>query len=75
LPIPLSELRHLTPELAESYATASQKQLYQDVDYLEKVNLLIRSSENKISYVRPTQEHILAFLPINIDDPLFDELL
>jgi len=73
--IPLSELKYLSAKIAELYATKAQRVLYRDIDDLEKMYLLEKQkNEEGISCVRATKENILAFLPVEPDDPLVSEL-
>lgn len=56
---PRSELRRLTPELAEAYATKTAKTLSRDVNELNTMGLLEKNRDG----VRATSEQILSFLP------------
>ena len=56
---PRSEVRRLTPELAEAYATKTAKTLSRDVNELEALGLLEKNKDG----IRATNEQILSFLP------------
>lgn len=58
-PVPKPELRRLTPQLAELYASKTNKTLTRDIHALEEMKL-IESAEGGY---RSTMEQILAFLP------------
>jgi len=57
--VPKSELRHLTPELAEAYAGKTDKTLTRDVNELTNLQLVEKTKDG----YRATKEVILAFLP------------
>lgn len=57
--VPRSELRRLTPELAEEYAGKTAKTLSRDINSLEMEDLIVRDG----SSIRAHPEKILAFLP------------
>jgi len=44
-PIPLTELRHISPRGAELYAGRSDKTLRRDIDLLEEKGLIARAKE------------------------------
>jgi len=58
-PVPLPEVRHLTPRIAEAYADKTDKTVKRDVNALEKMGLVVKTSEG----VRAKREIMLAFLP------------
>ncbi|WGJ13785.1 Fic family protein [Methylocapsa sp. D3K7] len=57
--IPRSEVRRLTPELAEAYAGKTAKTLSRDINELETLGLLEKNKDG----LRATNEQILSFLP------------
>lgn len=57
--VPRSQLRKLTPELAEMYAGKTSKTLTRDLNALENKGLIERTREG----IRARKELILAFLP------------
>ena len=58
-PIPISEIRHISPRIAESYAGKTIKTVQRDVNALVKMGLL----EKKPKGFRAKMELVLAFLP------------
>jgi cell filamentation protein, protein adenylyltransferase len=56
---PRSELRRLTPELAEAYTAKTAKTLSRDINELEQLGLVEKNKEG----LRATNEQILSFLP------------
>jgi Fic family protein len=56
---PRSEVRRLTPELAEAYATKTAKTLSRDINELEELGLVEKNKDG----LRATNEQILSFLP------------
>ena len=57
--VPRSELRTLTPRLAAAYADKTSKTLTRDLNVLQDMGLITRSSEGIVA----NKEMILAFLP------------
>jgi Fic family protein len=57
---PISAIRHLTPKLAERYATMTGKAVTRDVNALVQAGLLIAKGKA----VRPNIEMMLSFLPL-----------
>jgi len=58
-PVPLSEIRLISPKIAEFYATKTSKTISRDLDTLMKMNLIISEKNGFRAYI----EQILAFLP------------
>jgi Fic family protein len=58
-PIPLDELRNISPRIAAHYATLSPRALSRDIAFLEKIGLIEITSAG----VRAKRETILSFLP------------
>lgn len=59
-PIPLSEIRHVTPRVAEMYAGLNQKTIWRDLRVLQKMKLVTKESGGyKINI-----ELMMAFMPI-----------
>jgi Fic family protein len=57
--VPLDEVKHLTPEIAEFYAKRTAKTLMRDINELEKMELLIRSAKS----VQANFKLLTQFLP------------
>jgi Fic family protein len=57
---PISKITHLTPELAEQYASKTPKTLTRDLNILKEAGLLVREG----STVRPNLYQLFAFLPL-----------
>ncbi|MGL5857976.1 MAG: Fic family protein [Angustibacter sp.] len=66
--VPVSEVRRLTPALAEKYAGKQQKTITRDLNRLELLGLIRRSARGG---VRARHERMAAFLPLRAetDDP------
>ena len=60
-PVPRSELRALTPRIAEEYAGKTSKTLTRDINALLRLNLIERTSKGIIA----NKKMILAFLPLS----------
>jgi len=58
-PVPLSELRYVSPRIAEAYADKTEKTIQRDVNQLVKLGLLAKTKKG----VRTQPEIMLAFLP------------
>ena len=58
-PVTRPEIRHLTPELAEEYATKTNKTITRDLNALRKRELIAREGGG----YRARMDKILAFLP------------
>jgi len=58
-PVPVPEVRHLTPRIAEAYADKTDKTVKRDVKELERMGLVVNAPEG----VRAKREIMLAFLP------------
>lgn len=58
-PVPVSQIRHLSPRLAELYAKKNQKVIYNDIKELVALGLLKQSDRG----YRANSDIILAFLP------------
>lgn len=56
---PRAELRRLSPELAEAYAGKTERTLTRDLNALERMDLISRTSEGWI----PRSDSVLAFMP------------
>jgi len=57
-PVPLSGIRHISPRIAEAYASKTEKTVRRDLNALESMNLIVRSRDG----VRAHKEVMLAFL-------------
>ncbi|MBM4053349.1 MAG: Fic family protein [Planctomycetes bacterium] len=57
--IPVSKVKHITPQIAEKYANKTQKTLIRDINILGKMDLIKKTKEG----ILPRKEIILAFLP------------
>lgn len=60
--IPLSEVRHVSPIIAEFYATKTDKALKRDINALKEMDLIEKSAKG----IRAKQEVILAFMPPSV---------
>jgi hypothetical protein len=58
-PIPVANLRHVTPRIAEAYAGKTDKTVLRDVSELEEMGLIEKSGKS----VRAKTEIVRAFLP------------
>ncbi len=58
-PVPISEIRHISPRIAESYAGKTERTIKRDINALVEMDLIERTSKE----VRPKTETMLAFLP------------
>ncbi len=58
-PIPISEIRHISPRIAEAYAGKTDKTVKRDINELERIGLVERTPKG----VRAKSEIMLAFLP------------
>lgn len=64
-PIPINDLRHLTPQLAEKYAGKHPRTMSRDLNVLEDLNLIQRIKEKGQQItVRPNTGLLVAFLPV-----------
>lgn len=68
--VPNSQLRALSPEIAEAYASVSNRTLYRDVEELEKMELV---SQEARGIIRARKETILAFLPSTVEEIAAEE--
>ncbi|HEY0282165.1 MAG TPA: Fic family protein [Rhizomicrobium sp.] len=68
--VPKTELRHLTPALAEAYAGKTDKTLTRDLNELANLGLIERTKDG----YRATKEIILAFLPRGRKGSVEDQL-
>ena len=57
--VPVLEVRHISPRIAEAYANKTDKTVKRDINVLENMNLVERTSKG----VRAKREIMLAFLP------------
>ena len=58
-PTPISKVRRITPRIAEAYANKTDKTIQRDINDLEKMGLIIRTSSGIVA----NQEMIRAFIP------------
>ncbi len=58
--IPRSDLRHLTPRLAESYADRTDRTIYRDIAILTKMGLIQKMDSGYL----PARQQLLGFLPV-----------
>ena len=58
-PIPISEVRHISPRIAEEYANKTQKTIKRDINKLSQMELIVKSEEG----IRAKKEIMLAFIP------------
>ena len=61
--VPISELRHVSPRIAEAYAGKTEKTVQRDVNQLIEMGLVIREGRG----VRIRDERMSAFLPTTLD--------
>jgi len=45
MPVPLAEIRHISPRIAEAYATLNERTVKRDVDSLVEMELLLKTPE------------------------------
>jgi Fic family protein len=57
-PVPVSEMRYVSPRIAEAYANKSDKTIQRDLSELEALDLLVREKGG----IRPRREKMSAFL-------------
>lgn len=57
--VPVLEVRHISPRIAEAYADKTDKTVKRDINVLENMNLV----ERTLKGVRAKREIVLAFLP------------
>ena len=69
-PVPVPEIQHLTPYLAEAYASKKRKRktIQQDLNHLEKMHLVDKSPEGYL----PNFAILQAFLPPSLPDHTTD---
>lgn len=60
-PVPISDLKLISPRIAEAYATKTHKTLMRDISSLIKMELVEKVENGK--KIRAKKEKILAFLP------------
>jgi hypothetical protein len=58
-PIPLAQVRHVSPRVTEAYASKTDKTVQRDVNALINMGLVERTSQG----IRVKREIVLAFLP------------
>lgn len=58
-PVPFSEIRHISPRIAEAFAGKTDKTIQRDLRALEEMNLIQRTNQG----IRAKTEIIQAFLP------------
>jgi Fic family protein len=58
-PVPIAEIRHLSPRIAEAYADITDRTIRRDIQSLEEKGLIIRTSDG----IRAHKEIVLAFQP------------
>lgn len=58
-PVPMAQVRHVTPRIAEAYAGKTDKTIKRDLNVLEEKGLIVRT----IHGIRARRETILAFVP------------
>ena len=63
-PVPLSEIRHISPRIAEAYADKTQRTVRRDINELEEMGLLEKTPRG----IRARRESMLAFLPLKLED-------
>lgn len=57
-PVPVAQIRYITPRMAEAYANRGDRTVERDVSFLEEMQLVIRTAKG----VRANQALMLAFL-------------
>jgi Fic family protein len=57
-PVPVSSIRHISPRIAEAYASKTEKTVRRDLNALESMNLIVKSRDG----VKAHKEVMLAFL-------------
>lgn len=58
-PVPLSEVRYISPRMAEAYANKTDKTVQRDINVLAEMNLIERTKQG----IRTRAERMVAFLP------------
>jgi len=58
-PIPLSDIRHISPRIAEAYASRTDKTVVRDINALQEMGLVERTPQG----IKAKRETMLAFLP------------
>ncbi len=58
-PVPINELRHISPQIAEAYAGKTLKTMQRDINILVKMGLVEREPDG----IKVKRELMLAFLP------------
>jgi len=58
-PVPISELRYISPRIAEAYAGKTDKTIQRDINFLIKLNLVKRTGKG----IEVRRELMYAFLP------------
>ncbi len=58
--VPVNEVRHISPRIAEAYAKRTDKTIQRDLRALEALDLIVRDIDAKT--VRPKREKMYAFL-------------
>jgi Fic family protein len=71
VPIARAKLRRLSPDLAEAYATKTERTLSRDLNALERQGLISRAAEGWV----PNSDSVLAFMPSQVRAGDGDELL
>lgn len=71
VPIARAKLRRLSPDLAEAYATKTERTLSRDLNALERQGLISRTTEGWA----PNSDSVLAFMPSQVRAGDGDELL
>lgn len=61
VPIPIAEIRHVSPRIAEAYATKTDRTVQRDINKLIEMELLSRTADG--THVRARTETMLAFMP------------
>ena len=59
MPVPIADMRHLSPRTAEAYADITDRTIRRDVQSLEEKGLIIRTPDG----IRAYKEIVLAFQP------------
>jgi Fic family protein len=59
-PVRPSEMRHLSPQLAEEYANRAERTVYRDIDALLEMQLIEKTPDG----FAPAKEQLLGFLPV-----------
>ncbi|RLT36733.1 MAG: DeoR family transcriptional regulator, partial [Chloroflexi bacterium] len=58
-PVPVANVRHISPRMAEAYAGKTEKTIQRDLNELERMDLITRLPAG----VQVRQERLRAFLP------------